>query len=918
MRTSMRLATLLVVAALPGVTAAQTFYDNDFEVDDSGWNVFGVGYESVRVASGSNGVTSASGGWHCETVGLAAGNWGGYSGIAGCASTGCATPDVFPTGGYVTSIDIYLDVGGGFANDSRFDFSSAVNDTTGTHRRDFIFNGSFLDSSDLTPPGAGVDRFVLAASNNAPGWPQGGVDPIAITTTGWYTFEHHFYDSGAGVLACDFVIRDSAGDEVASWTRSDASDVIGTTVGGNRYAWFVNNALPFLAFDNASRQPGPFDQDVTPDTIFGSGNTNGSFTVDRQDGVELGLRGKLRYPPSNIFNSNGDGSYTFNTGPGTGAPPNSEWSFEFSVNTDYDGSSGLLVGDLTYEIGMDNDPGAGADYLSFDPISVGTVLPYVPLPPPIPFWDHSMGDNSTAAGMGVEAPDAPTYLSYLATYNVAQNSWRPTFYQNTTPFSWDGDVPGTYEYYLAAFSGGTEVARTAITIHAVTGMTLSLEGDTCQVDQDAGLAGIQVEAELWLRNPDDMPVTGYQAFLSFDETMMTYEGAASSYSPAPFEAHIQPIATANVATDELRLDGNTMNPAWTGDALLATLVFTVTECDSNTVSFDLGQPFSSEVSTSGTPYVTALLDSSPIVGDITAPVLAGTPANITQPADAGSCTQAVVSWTDPTATDNCDPSPTVVCSPASGSAFPVGTTTVTCTATDDCGNESTSTFDVTVTTTNLVSVDIQLVGTGPVATTRCIQFVTDDCGVIADIDLPFDTSGSFSGDVEIPCGVWTSLCAKDQQHTLWDSTSLTVSVDGSKYESAGPLALEGGDTDNDGDVDINDVTLFLLQFGNLASPGGCPWDTVTRDSDFSNNGAVGSEDYTFLTSNWLTLSSCPCTIPVVGGGHRQDLRTRMLALDASRAVDYNRDGWIDWRDVAIVEQRAGLPTLLSARMRSSR
>jgi len=38
----------------------------------------------------------------------------------------------------------------------------------------------------------------------------------------------------------------------------------------------------------------------------------------------------------------------------------------------------------------------------------------------------------------------------------------------------------------------------------------------------------------------------------------------------------------------------------------------------------------------------------------------------------------------------------VVCSPASGSAFPVGVTTVSCTATDEDGNAATGTFKVTV------------------------------------------------------------------------------------------------------------------------------------------------------------------------------------------------------------------------------
>lgn len=47
-----------------------------------------------------------------------------------------------------------------------------------------------------------------------------------------------------------------------------------------------------------------------------------------------------------------------------------------------------------------------------------------------------------------------------------------------------------------------------------------------------------------------------------------------------------------------------------------------------------------------------------------------------------------------TATDNCGV--TVVCVPASGSSFPVGTTTVTCTATDTSGNTATCSFPVNV------------------------------------------------------------------------------------------------------------------------------------------------------------------------------------------------------------------------------
>lgn len=59
-------------------------------------------------------------------------------------------------------------------------------------------------------------------------------------------------------------------------------------------------------------------------------------------------------------------------------------------------------------------------------------------------------------------------------------------------------------------------------------------------------------------------------------------------------------------------------------------------------------------------------------------------------------TGAVVNYLTPTATDNLDPTPVVACEPGSGKLFPVGNTTVTCTATDDCTNRSTCSFTVTV------------------------------------------------------------------------------------------------------------------------------------------------------------------------------------------------------------------------------
>jgi hypothetical protein len=70
------------------------------------------------------------------------------------------------------------------------------------------------------------------------------------------------------------------------------------------------------------------------------------------------------------------------------------------------------------------------------------------------------------------------------------------------------------------------------------------------------------------------------------------------------------------------------------------------------------------------------------------------PPNQTVNNDPGQAS-ARVSYPPATATDNA-PGVAIACAPASGSVFPIGTTTVTCVARDAAGNETTRTFTVTV------------------------------------------------------------------------------------------------------------------------------------------------------------------------------------------------------------------------------
>ncbi len=140
LRRTVTTAALVALTALVSASAASaatpTPFFNGFETDTSGWFS-----DITRVSSGTNGVPSADGSWHAEVgSGSAFTRWGGYT-------------DEFPENGYLTSVDVYFDLDQCPANDTRFDWSSAVSTPANTHRRDFIFNmGCFTRRRQLRRP----------------------------------------------------------------------------------------------------------------------------------------------------------------------------------------------------------------------------------------------------------------------------------------------------------------------------------------------------------------------------------------------------------------------------------------------------------------------------------------------------------------------------------------------------------------------------------------------------------------------------------------------------------------------------------------------------------------------------------------------------------------------------------------------
>ena len=225
----------------------------------------------------------------------------------------------------------------------------------------------------------------------------------------------------------------------------------------------VSNASTALAETTNRGGSSSFDDNVTPDVIFGTGNTNGGFTIDRRNGIEVGLRAKLRFDasgnPQDIFNSNGDGTYSFTNRSRPNFPQGAdgEWAFDWSINTNYDLSTSFNLDDLTYELGLDGDPGPGTDFLTFDPIALPTVTGG-------DFWDHSIGDNSTLNDQGTEATNNAEYVTLTALNNVAQNSWRYGFGFIGVPTNYNPRVPGSYTIYLQVQEGSTVLARSEIEV----------------------------------------------------------------------------------------------------------------------------------------------------------------------------------------------------------------------------------------------------------------------------------------------------------------------------------------------------------------------------------------------------------------------------------------------------------------------
>jgi len=298
------------------------------------------------------------------------------------------------------------------------------------------------------------------------------------------------------------------------------------------------------------------------------------------------------------------------------------------------------------------------------------------------------------------------------------------------------------------------------------------------------------------------------------------------------------------------------------------------------------------------------------IQDTTAPTISGCPGDITVNADAGGCT-AVVTWTEPTATDVCcGPVAWTYRSHEPGSTFPQGTTTVRYEFTDGCNNTAVCQFNVTVNAVNDLQVTVSLAGVDPNSFTRCIRFELWNCpasspAATVDAVLSFTNGTAGPVTIEVPCGQYNCITARDRLHTLRRTAD---SVDAGTYYTAnftGTDALIGGNLNDDFWVDILDFGVFSWQWGWTGDPN-TTCTTPYPHADINGDGLVDTADFTFIQANFLLghEANC-CGAPGFRGEDEAGPLTRIAVADLARyglehlaVADLNGDGWIDEYDVA--------------------
>jgi uncharacterized repeat protein (TIGR01451 family) len=262
---------------------------------------------------------------------------------------------------------------------------------------------------------------------------------------------------------------------------------------------------------------------------------------------------------------------------------------------------------------------------------------------------------------------------------------------------------------------------------------------------------------------------------------------------------------------------------------------------------------------------------------VNAPCTLSTPDNITTSADTGQA-GAVVSYTTPTGTGDCgspttgesgETIPAITCNPASGSFFPVGTTTVLCAAFTGAAVS----FQVTVDNPGALSISLQ--GTESV-TLECGQrFGDPGATAINGNGDPIDVSVTYSNgfDPDAPAvGTYTATYTATE-----GANSVSATRDITVTDTEGPA------------ITVNGANPYRIQQGSCSpfvDPGATAFDTCAGSkavtSSISGPGGATSVDTSVAGTYTVTYTATD--------GTHQTTATRTVIVGTFPADEVDQPG----------------------------
>jgi peptidoglycan/xylan/chitin deacetylase (PgdA/CDA1 family) len=290
----------------------------------------------------------------------------------------------------------------------------------------------------------------------------------------------------------------------------------------------------------------------------------------------------------------------------------------------------------------------------------------------------------------------------------------------------------------------------------------------------------------------------------------------------------------------------------------------------------------------------------PCATDTIKPVIVNCPANITLTTTG---TAAVATWETPTATDNCAPTPEVIWSFTSGTAFPIGVTKVAYDATDAKGNASLPCiFTVTVFKIDPCATDtikpvivncpsnINLTTSGttavatwitPTATDNCAPTPTEPSGLTPSV------IGNFTSGTAFPIGVTTvTYTATDAKgNTAIPCTFLinVVKIDPCATDTIKPVIVNCPSNIN---LTTSGTTAVATWSTPTATDNCAPTPSVIGSATSGTAFPIGVTTVTYNSTDAKSNAAMPCAFTV-------SVLTNPTLRDCEALVVSNNNGAIN-------------------------